>query len=144
MAVGPKTPWHLWVVGVLSLLWNAFGAYDHVMSVSQGESYYRTMGMSEAIIAYMNAMPGWMMVPWTLGVWGAVIGSVLLLMRLKWAVHAWALSLLGAVISLIYQYFLSNGLEVYGGQAFMPAVIVVIAALLLWYAFAMRRRGVLR
>ena len=23
-----KTPWHLWVVGVLALLWNGFGAYD--------------------------------------------------------------------------------------------------------------------
>ena len=23
----PSVPWHLWVVGVLSLLWNASGAY---------------------------------------------------------------------------------------------------------------------
>ena len=34
-----STPWHLWVVGVVSLLWNAFGGYDFIMSATQGETY---------------------------------------------------------------------------------------------------------
>jgi hypothetical protein len=31
-AAPTKTPWHLWVVGILSLLWNAFGGYDYTMT----------------------------------------------------------------------------------------------------------------
>ena len=36
MADGMKTPWHLWVVGVVSLLWNGFGGYDFIMSDDPG------------------------------------------------------------------------------------------------------------
>ncbi len=139
-----KTPWHLWVVGVVSLLWNGFGAYDFVMSTTQGDAYFRASGMSEAMIAYFHAMPGWMMVPWVMGVWGAVIGSVLLLLRMKLATPVFAVSLVGAVVSMIYQYALSNGIEVAGGMAVMPAIIAAIAAFLVWYAWAMAKRGVLR
>ena len=32
---GP-TPKHLWVVGILSLLWNGYGAYDYTMSHNGG------------------------------------------------------------------------------------------------------------
>jgi hypothetical protein len=30
------TPWHLWLVGVLALLWNSFGAFDYVMTIPTG------------------------------------------------------------------------------------------------------------
>ncbi|MBU2380352.1 MAG: hypothetical protein KJ824_14415 [Alphaproteobacteria bacterium] len=146
MADGTKTPWHLWLVGVLSLLWNAFGGYDFIMTNTQGETYMRGAGMTQPMIDYFNAMPGWMYVPWTLGVWGAVAGSILLLLRMKWAVHAFALSLFGAVVSLIFG--LMNPMPglppEMAAMAFMPWIIAVIAALLLWYAWAMGKRGVLR
>src|SRR3546814_2675554 len=34
-----KTPWHLWVVGVLSLLWNAVGAFDYTMTKLNDADY---------------------------------------------------------------------------------------------------------
>ena len=138
-------PWHLWAVGVISLLWNAFGGYDFVMSVTQGETYWRASGMTDAMIAYYNAMPTWMYVPWVLGVWGAVAGSILLLMRNKLAVPAFALSLLGAVGSLAYG--LANPMpplpEAMAMMSYMPWVIVGIAALLVVYAWMMGKKGVL-
>lgn len=139
------TPWHLWAAGVISLLWNAFGGFDFVMSVTQGETYWRASGMTDAMIAYYNAMPTWMYVPWVLGVWGAVAGSVLLLMRNKLAVPAFVLSLLGAVGSLAYG--LANPMpplpEAMAMMSYMPWVIVVIAALLAWYAWTMGKKGAL-
>src|SRR5690606_28460329 len=39
------TPTHLWVVGILSLLWNGFGAYDYTMSHVGGLAYFETMGL---------------------------------------------------------------------------------------------------
>ncbi|CAN5154988.1 hypothetical protein BH10PSE1_BH10PSE1_02570 [soil metagenome] len=148
MAIGPvKTPWHLWVVGVVSLLWNAFGGFDFAMSTTQGEVYWRSSGMTQPMIDYYNAMPGWMYVPWTLGVWGAVAGSILLLLRRQWAVPAFALSLLGAVVSLMYQKVIAPMPplpEAMAAMGVMAYVIAVIAALLLWYAWAMGKRGVLR
>ncbi len=139
------TPWHLWAAGVISLLWNAFGGYDFVMSVTQGETYWRASGMTDAMVAYYNAMPTWMYVPWVLGVWGAVAGSVLLLMRNKLAVPAFGLSLLGAVGSLAYG--LANPMpplpEAMAMMSYMPWVIVLIAAVLAAYAWTMGKKGVL-
>ncbi|TPW04935.1 MAG: hypothetical protein FD125_908 [bacterium] len=139
------TPWHLWAVGVISLLWNAFGGYDFVMSVTQGETYWRASGMTDAMVAYYNAMPTWMYVPWVLGVWGAVAGSILLLMRNKLAVPAFALSLLGAVVSLAYG--LANPMpplpEAMAMMSYMPWVIAAIAAVLAGYAWSVGKKGVL-
>jgi len=138
-------PWHLWVVGVLSLLWNGFGAYDFVMSITQGEAYWRASGMNDAMIAYYNAMPGWMYGPWVAGVWGALAGSILLLLRNRYAFHLFALSLLGALGSLIYG--LMNPMPELPAEmavmAYMPWVILLIAAFLAWYAWTMSKKGVL-
>ncbi len=136
------TPWHLWVVGVVALLWNGFGGYDYLMSHLQGEAYYRQVGMSEAQIAYMAAYPTWMHAVWALGVWSAVAGSLLLLLRSRFALHAFILSLLGIVGSNGYALFTPGGWEVMGGV--MTLVIAAIGLALLAYAWAMTRRGVLR
>ncbi|KIC56346.1 hypothetical protein [Brevundimonas nasdae] len=142
-----KTPWHLWLVGVLSLLWNGFGAFDFIQTTTRGEAYMRAAGFDDAMVAYYEAMPGWMYVPWTLGVWGAVIGSVMLLLRRRWAVPAFGLSLLGALISLIYGKLIDPPPPAppeLAAMSWMPIVILLIAVLLFGYAFNMRKRGVLR
>lgn len=141
------TPWHLWLVGVLSLLWNGFGGFDFVQTTTRGEAYMRASGFGEDMIAYYNAMPTWMYVPWTLGVWGAVIGSLLLLARSRFAVHAFGLSLIGAVVSLIYSRFINPPPALPPELAmmeWMPYVIALVAAFLLWYAWAMAKKAVLR
>ncbi|WBT05391.1 hypothetical protein PFY01_11755 [Brevundimonas vesicularis] len=142
-----KTPWHLWLVGVLSLLWNGFGAFDFIQTTTRGEAYMRAAGFDDAMVAYYEAMPGWMYVPWTLGVWGAVIGSVMLLLRRRWAVPAFGLSLLGALISLIYGKLIDPPPPAppeLTAMRWIPIFILLIAILLFGYAFNMRKRGVLR
>jgi hypothetical protein len=133
-----KTPWHLWAVGVISLLWNGYGGYDFIMTTTQGETYMRAAGMTQPMIDYFNAMPTWMYVPWTLGVWGAVLGSILLLLRNRLAVWAFLASLVGAVANLIYLP------EAMAMMKWMPWAIVLIAAFLAWYAWSMSKKGVLR
>lgn len=142
-----STPWHLWVVGVLSLLWNCFGAYDFVMSNTQGEAYWRASGMNDAMVAYYHAMPAWMYAPWIVGVWGAVLGSILLLLRMRLAVPVFALSLLGAVVSLLYGAVIDKAPPPppeLAMMAWMPWVITLVAAFLAWYAWTMGKKGVLR
>ena len=141
------TPWHLWLVGLLSLAWNGYGAFDFIQTTTRGEAYMRASGFDDAMVAYYEAMPNWMYVPWILGVWGAVIGSVLLLLRRRWAVHAFGLSLLGALVSLIYGKLIDPPPPAppeLAAMSWMPIVILLIAVLLFGYAFNMRKRGVLR
>ena len=138
----PSTPWHFWVVAVVSLLWNGFGGYDYTMSHLQGETYYRQMGMSDAVIAFMNTYPSWMHAVWAVGVWGSVLGAVLLILRSKWAFHAFAVSILGAIGNLAYTAMTPAAAGVMGIE--MPLVIIAACAFFIWYAWTMTKRGVLR
>ena len=136
------TPWWYWVVAVVSLLWNAIGGADYTMSHVQGEAYMRQMGMGEAQIAYITAYPSWMHAVWAIGVWASVAGSLLLLLRMRWAFHAFALSTLGAAGALAYTGMVGEGAKVMG--LVMPAVIVAICLVFVWFSWAMTKRGVLR
>jgi len=136
------TPLHLWVVGALSLLWNAFGAFDYLATHLRLEFYMSNFSQQQ--LDYFYSFPAWMSVFWALGVWGAVFGSIALLARSRWAVGLFAVSLLGMVVSTVYSLFLSDGLEVMGQEAaIFSAVIFIVAVLLLVYARRMRARGVL-
>ncbi|THD57179.1 hypothetical protein [Phenylobacterium sp.] len=138
------TPWHLWVVGVIALLWNGFGGYDFVMSnLGGGQAYLHSMKMTDGQIAAMHALPAWMLIDWSVGVWGSVLGSILLLLRVRWAVHAFVASLAGLLISIAYYHSTANGKLMAVTPAF-SAVLVAVCLLLVWYAWMMAKRGVLR
>ena len=142
MESGRVTPWWFWVVAVVSLLWNAVGGYDYTMSHVVGEAYYHQSGMSAPQIAVMVAYPAWMHAVWAIGVWGSVAGSLLLLLRMRWALHAFVLSLLGAAGSLIHTAMTPGGAQAMG--LIFPVIICVICVVLAWFSWAMTKRGVLR
>jgi hypothetical protein len=141
---GRRTPWHLWLVGVVGILWNAFGAFDYTMTELQGEVWLRQVGMTDAQIAYAEAMPAWMTAVWAIGVWGALLGT-LLLARRRWAYPVFVASLAAYVMSLIYAYGLSNGSQVMPANTWMMQVVILAGCLFfVWYSRMMAKRGVLR
>jgi hypothetical protein len=137
------TPIHLWIVGVLSLLWNAFGAFDYTMTNTRNAAYLANF--PPGMMDYIDAFPLWVMAAWALGVWGALLGSVLLLLRSRFAVLAFAVSLLGLAGSTVYQLGadIPPGLEDMA-MGPMTYVIWIIAIALLWYAWKQGKAGVLR
>lgn len=143
-------PWHLWVVGIVSLIWNGFGGYDYIMTQLQNRDYMASMvepiGMDvDAALAYYDSFPLWADACWALGVWGSVAGSLLLLLRSRFAVHAFVVSLIGLIGGLVYQF--SNpmpGMTDNTIPLIFTAVILAAMVLLIWYSRAMTARGVLR
>ena len=79
-----KTPWHLWVVGVISLLWNAVGALDFTMTQLRNEAYLKAFTDEQR--AYFFAIPLWAVVTWGVATWGSLVGSGFLLGRRRLAV----------------------------------------------------------
>lgn len=142
--VSARTPAHLWIVGVLSLCWNAFGCYDYLMTNMRNEAYLAMFTPDQ--IAYFDSLPSWLTAFWAFGVWGGLAGSVLLLMRTRYSVWAFALSAIGAVVGLGYQLFATEmpASMKEGAMGVMPYVIIVVALFLLWYAWSMEKKGVLR
>lgn len=144
-----KTPWHLWVVGVLALLWNAGGANDYIQTQSGNRDYIGpaadSYGIStDAVIAYYESWPIWAHSLWAIAIWGSVLGSVLLLFRKRFAYHSFGLSFLS--MSGIFAYRAINpleGVEMGPVAIGMTAAIFIVAILLIIYARRMTAKGVL-
>ncbi len=139
-----RTPMHLWVVGILSLLWNCFGGYDYTMTKMRNMDYLASMGIDpNAMLAYLDAMPLYANIGWGLGVWAALVGSVLLLMRNRYAVWAFGLSILGMIMSFGYMFFgpPMPGSEEAGMMKYMPLIIVVLGVAQFAYARGSREEG---
>ena len=142
------TPWHVWAVGGVSLLWNAFGALDYTMSQLRNRAYMegaaKGMGVTaDEMIAYIDSFPAWSNVFWGLGVWGAIAGSILLLLRSRFAVWAFGASLLGLAVTTAYQA--STPKPDWADQAaLMTIAIWSVATFLLIYARSMTNKGVLK
>ena len=139
------TPWHLWVVGVVTLLWNAMGAADYLFSNLGSAFWFEAMQYPPAGIAYLDAFPFWARVAWGMGTVGAFLGSLLLLFRSRLAVIAFALSLVGILFVTIYEAGAVMPPELETMQpAWFPILLWSVAIFLLIYSWSMRKKGVLR
>lgn len=138
----PKAPMHLWIVGVLALLWNFMGAFDYLATQLKLESYMSSF--SEEQLEYFYGIPAWAVSGWAIAVWIGLVGTVGLLLRRKWSVMAFIVSLAGMALSSIYTLFLSNGLEIMGGTGTVMTVLIwVISIFLVWYSKQQVKAGVL-
>lgn len=138
-----KTPVHLWIVGVLSLLWNAMGAFDYAATQLRLDFYMSQFSAEQ--LDYFYAFPAWADASWAIAVWGSLLGALGLLMRKAWTVPVFGVVLVAMVLNGLYTMVLTDGLALMGdGAAAFTAVIWVIAIGLFLYALAMKRSGVLR
>lgn len=140
---GTKTPWHLWLIGILSLLWNAIGAFDYTATKLQLEFYMGQFSAEQ--LEYFYGFPAWVVACWAVGVWGSLFGSVALLLRKALAAWLFGVSLLGLLGTTIHNFVLTDGAAAMGeGAVTFSVVIWVIALLLYFYAVAMAKRRVLQ
>ena len=137
------TPKHLWIIGVLALLWNAGGAFDYLMTQTENEGYMSNFTPEQ--LEFFYGFPTWLVAFWALAVWGGVLGAVLLLMRKKLAVPVFLVSFVCMVVTAIRNYWFADGMEAMGGGvALVMSILIFFFALFLWlYARAMASRGVL-
>lgn len=145
-----KTPWHLWVVGLVSLLWHAGGAYDYTMTQTRNMEYLTQAAENASVpldtmLDYYTNFPFWADAMWAFGVWGAVAGSILLLIRSRFAFHAFVLSIIGLVGTTIYTATSDIPAELDSAFTWIfTAVIWIVTIALAYYARRQTAAGVLR
>jgi hypothetical protein len=120
-----RTPTHLWIVGGVSLLWNAFGAFDYLMTQFRVEAYMGEYTPEQ--LEYFYRFPPWMTAASAVGVWFAVAGSAALLLHSRWAVHLFGVSLLGLAVTTVYTNILTDGMAAMGGD-----IVYVIFSIAIW------------
>lgn len=140
-AAAPRvgTPWHVWVVAGLTLLWNGSGAVT-IMLAQAGQ----LPGISADEAAYYAAQPLWFVISTDVATLTPVAAAIGLLFRSQLAVWLFAVSLALIVVNNAYDLVAGTSRTLVNQGAFIVTItIVVVATHQLIYALAMKRRGVL-
>jgi hypothetical protein len=143
--VRTRPPWHLWVVGLFFVLLYSAGAYDHVMTRRHDAAYLASQNYEDAQIAYFTDYPIVPAVFWTVAVWGAVIASMLLLFRSRWATRVVFVALISQLCLDVVTFAFMDRWQTLGPRlALLDGAVLVLTLGLLLYRRAMSVRDVLR
>ena len=138
-----KAPWHLSVIGIIALLWNAMGAVDYFLSQTKNEAYMSMFTPEQ--LEFFYSFPSWSVALWAIAVWGGLLGCILLLLRIKLAVNVFLVSLICMVVNTIYIYAFTNGMKVMGDPFSLAfsAAIFIVAVFLYFYSKNMQARNII-
>jgi hypothetical protein len=138
-----RVPAWFWGMAGFGVLWNLYGIYQFIGTLTPAGRSAMAAGMTAAQAQIYFSLPAWMTAVFAIGVFGGLLGSLVLAARRAFAVSVLAVSLVG--------YAALFGGDVYFGVfAAMPgqlailAFVVLVAMALLATAWAARSRAMLR
>ena len=138
----PGRPWHLWLIGIIGLQWSLIGVISFMLTQMNVEAVMSRYPPEQR--EYFESFPLWAVAFWAIGVFGGVIGCLLLLLKNRLAFHVLLASMIGAIVSNLGGLFLLGGMEVMGTSGLgFTAFPIIFAAFLVYYARAMSKKGVL-
>lgn len=140
----PRLPKSFWIIAVLGLLWNLLGLAMFFMQVTLSPEALAAMPAAQREIH--GATPAWIDVTFGLtvvsGVVSGVLGAVGLLMRRRWAVVMFGVSLVALAVQLLGAYLVTPAGAASGAAGLgLPVLLIVIAFALLAYACNVASRG---
>jgi hypothetical protein len=135
-----KRPWHLWLVAVLTLLWNGSGAITIALAQAG-----RLSGLSADEAAYYAGQPLSFVLSTSIATFAPLAAAVALLLRSRLAVWLFGVSLALILANNVYDLAAGTSRALANqGALIVTIIIAVIAVLQLVYANAMKKRGVLQ
>jgi hypothetical protein len=139
----PGRPWHLWLIGIIGGLWSAMGVISFMLTQMNVEAVMSRFPPEQR--AYFESFPLWAVAFWAIGVFGGVIGCLLLLLKNRLAFPVLLASVIGTIVSSLGGLFLLGGMEVMRETSGLGFTVfpVIVAAFLAYYARAMSKQGVL-
>ena len=128
-----KPPTWFWIVAALALVWNLLGVFAYLGQV------FATPEMLDAMTADQRALmentPAWATGAFAIAVWGGALGCILLLLRKELSKIVFVISLIGILVQMYYNVFMSNSIEVYGPSGLvMPIMVLLVGVGLIWMA----------
>ena len=133
----------LWTAAGLGLLWNLFGIFRFATTEFADKAQHVAAGMTPDQAAMYVDLPLWMKLAFAVGVFGGAIGCGLLLVKRRQALLVFSASLIGYVILFLGVITLGVFAAFGTPQIMIIAMVLLIAAALLWYAQRLSQQGAL-
>lgn len=142
-ARGNRAPVWFWGMAGFGVLWNLYGIYAFIGTLTPAGRSAMAAGMTAAQAQIYFSLPAWMTLVFAMGVFSGLLGSLALAARRSAAVPVLAISL--------FSYIAMFGGDSYFGvfeampsQLAIVAFVVVVAVALLATAWTARSRALLR
>lgn len=134
-----STPTWFKIVAVVALLWNLLGCLAFFSDLRLTPEDLAKL--PEAQQTLYASRPGWAVAATGVAVFGGVIGCIGLLLRKKWALPVFVLSLLGILAQDFGMFVLAKDTSLAGPVAVvMQGIVLVIGIGLVWLS----RKGIAR
>jgi hypothetical protein len=132
-----------WMIGIVALIWNGWGSFMYIAQAYDME--IASKDLSPEQIAFLDNMPAWYTALFAIAVFAGLIGAISLLMKKKRAVILFVVSFICALINQVYWLFGTEAPTVFAEQQpyAMPALIIVLGLVFIWYSKKMKSEGVL-
>jgi hypothetical protein len=133
-----------WIIAVFAVLWNAYGVAAYLLTAYKVES--AMAAFTEEQLELVNAQPAWLTGVFALAVFSGLLGSIFLLLRRKFAIFLFGLSLLCVLIQMIAEWLTTPKIEVFGVPegVVLPLVIIIVAIFLYYYSKGAKQKGWLK
>ncbi len=119
-----------WIIAVVAFIWNILGVSAYLQQQYNTESFQSQYTLDQLELIY--ATPSWATAAFAIAVFGGLLGSLALLLRKKLATLLFAISLLGIIVQMIYNFFIINSMKVYGPSVMIMPIMVIIFGVFLF------------
>lgn len=123
-------PTSFWVIAIAALAWNLLGLAMFYLQVNMSPEQLAAMPAEQRQV--YEGTPGWLNIAFGIAVVSGALGAIGLLMKKKWAVALFLISLIAVVVQMVGAYVATPAWAVYGATGLIMPVIVLVIALLLW------------
>lgn len=128
-----KPPLWFWIVSIVALIWNLMGVMAYLGQAYMTDADLTALPETEQAL-YAN-VPAWVSAAFAVAVFGGALASITLLLRKKIAKTLFIISLIGIVVQMSYNLFMSDVMEVYGpGGMIMPIMVLIIGVYLIMFS----------
>ncbi|MGY3794325.1 hypothetical protein [uncultured Aquimarina sp.] len=134
-----KIPIWFWIISVIALLWNLMGVMAYLAQAYMTDEILKTM--PEADQNFYNNIPAWVTAVFAIAVFSGTLGSIALLIKKKWAIILFIISLVTVLAQQFYNFFIQDFVALTGQRIYMPICIVVFGAFLIWFSKYANNKG---
>lgn len=126
-----KAPAWFAILGILALLWNLIGVLAYFGHVLMTEEMKNALPPDQ--LEAMNAAPLWVIISFTIAVFGGIIAVILMVMRRKAALFFFQVSFAGIFFQQIHTFFFIDAVAIFGNiqGLVMPAILLFIGVVLI-------------
>lgn len=134
--------WSFWLIGAVALIWHVMGCINFFMQMDADV----LASFSESARALVEDRPGWATAAFAISQFGGAIGSILLLLRMPAAYHAFIASLLGVVVIAIRTLGMeASTIDLAPGEIVGYVLMPLgVAVFLIWYSKYAQKKSWIR